>query len=166
MRKLSFILVMISLCFYQCVVDPLQENEDTMDSILSNLDLICNDGPFSTVREASNVTFKYCLNSTNSNSVNIIEGDQINFNVSMFNYFKNTENNCMEEEVVILNERDSSSINNLNTGDRILEFQDCINLIQKEHQMIHCLFNKGHISSLNGIENAFTLIVIDSVEKI
>ena len=70
------------------------------------------------------------------------------------------------DSLMLFNETDTAAINNLNTGDRILEFQDCINLIQKEYQVIHCLYNQGFISYVNGIDNAFTLIVVENIEKI
>ena len=165
MRKLSIISIIISFCFYQCIQSPFLVNEQTMKDILMDLDLICGEGPFSDVREASNVIFQYCLNSNTANTEDIIEGDKIGFKVSLIKYVRNIENNCMDS-IFVLSQNDTASINNRNTGDGILEFQDCINLIKNEYQMIHCLYNKGYISDVNGIDNAFTLVILEDIHKI
>ena len=137
-----------------------------MENIFTDLDLYCGNS-FNVTLDAGVVKFLHCKEPAPNNEGDyILRGTEISYKISFTTFTENEITNCLEESNIFEDYEYAGIVEPLNNEDATPDYQDCLNLIERENQTITCLFNKDYISDFNGNENAFSLIRIYEIKKL
>ena len=166
MNRSTFLLSVILLTSYQCTEPPQDIQRQLMEDIFTDLNLYCG-SDYAVNFDADVVKFLSCKEPSPSNEGEfILKGTPISYTISVKAFKEDPVTNCIEEDTIFSNLETEGLVGPLNNEIVVPDYQECINLIQRENQVINCLFNKNFVSDFDGVNSSFTLIKIENIKKL
>lgn len=166
MKRSLFIIICILLSCWQCNEPPQDLQRSLMENIFTDLDLYCGSS-YNVTLDAGVVKFLHCKEpAPNDEGDFILRGSEISYKISFTTFTENEITKCMDESSIFEGYEYTGIVEPLSDEIPTPDYQDCLNLIERENQTITCLFNKDYISDFNGDENAFALIRIYEIIKL
>lgn len=166
MNRSILLLLCLVLPTWQCTEPPQDLQRKLMEDIFTDLDLYCGSS-FNVTLDAGVVKFLHCKEpAPNNDGVFLLKGTDISYKISFTTFTENEINNCIDEKLILENSEHTGIVEPLDNTISMPDYQDCLNLIERENQTITCLFNKDYISDFDGNENSFTLVRIEEVKKL
>ena len=164
-RSILFSILFI-LSTYNCIVADEDLQRQKMEDIFTDLNLFCGT-EFNAELDAGTVKFLSCKEPAPTDIGEfILKGTQVSYKISVTAYSENPINNCIEENIIFEQIESAGYVEPLSDDITIPDYQECLNLLERESQIISCLFNKEYISDFNGLNNSFTFIRIEEVQKL